>query len=387
VLIAGIVVLFSGRYPRPLYDFILGMDRWVIRVAAYAALMTDRYPPFRLDLGGSDPGGVPTEPLFSPPGGATAASPAAMAPGATAVSESSAPAAPPSPGTPHASIIGPSQHRWTGGRVVALVLGALLLLTSTGLLAAGGGLLWADQTQREDGWLTSTPTSVSTGRYALVSGDVSLHAAGAGWVVDNLIGRARLQVTSADPNVRLFVGVAPARAVSTYLAGVGQRHMGAVGPGSGATGWSMGSSGGMDPGMMTDVAGGPPAAPPTTRDIWVAQTSGNGTQTLEWTPTDGNWTVVVMRADGSANVVASIAFAATVPGLAWIAAGLLAGGAVLLAVGGLLVALALRRAQAHGIPPAQAWPSSPPPLVGPSPPAPPTAEDGPVLAGTSGGFL
>lgn len=57
-VIAAVALLATGRYPEQIFDFVLGLNRWVLRVAAYAGLMTDSYPPFRLDMGGRDPGSV-----------------------------------------------------------------------------------------------------------------------------------------------------------------------------------------------------------------------------------------------------------------------------------------------------------------------------------------
>ena len=64
-VISMVFVLIGRQYPQPLFDFIMGMNRWCYRVLAYAALMRDEYPPFRLDNGGDEP--APTPEPHAPP--------------------------------------------------------------------------------------------------------------------------------------------------------------------------------------------------------------------------------------------------------------------------------------------------------------------------------
>ena len=89
----------------------------------------------------------------------------------------------------------------------------------------------------------------------------------------------------------LFVGVADTADVDAYLSGVGHDRLGDLG-----TPWA---GAGTRP-AMTGVDGGPPEAAPGEVDIWVAESSGTGTQTVDWRPGDGDWTVVIMQADGAA---------------------------------------------------------------------------------------
>lgn len=78
-LIAGVILAATGTYPDSIFTFVMGMHRWTWRVAAYASLMRDEYPPFRLDNGPDEPGDL------------------VAAGGTPPVSVGPAPAAPPAP--------------------------------------------------------------------------------------------------------------------------------------------------------------------------------------------------------------------------------------------------------------------------------------------------
>jgi hypothetical protein len=300
-VVAAVVLLVTGRYPEQIFDFVLGMDRWVLRVAAYAGLMTDQYPPFRLDMGGHDPGTLtlpPSAPARQAGNGGQAGDPA-------------------------------GRGGWTTSRIVSVIAGAVLVLISLGLFGGGGTALWA-QTHKHDGYVDLGTASYSTAGYALASDTVEMHMASGGWdAASALAGTVRIRVTPATGGGPVFVGIAPAAAAERYLTGVS--HATVTGTAD-------------HHGTYTDHAGSAPPARPAVAGIWTAQAAGPGTPTLTWTVKSGDWMIVVMNADGSRPVSVRVNGAATLPALPWIAAGLLAGGFICLACGVLLIAIPLRRA-------------------------------------------
>ena len=292
VFVAVVVLLFRGEYPSGIFDFVLGLNRWVLRVGAYAALMTREYPPFRLDAGEDDPGGLTL--------GAAQAAPVPTA-------EARA-------------------GRWGAGRVLSVIAGTVVVLVGLAGVAAGGTALVFDQTQRNAaGYLMSSSRSYSTGTYALVSDSYRTGTAHDWFVARDLLGTVRVRVDSTTP---VFVGVARAGAVDSYLANV-RREV--------ATRFDAGR------GDFELRSGGAPAQPPAARTFWAATAAGTGVHTVSWKPENGSWRIVVMNADGSAAVHAELAIGARFPHLLGIGIGVLAGGAVLLALGGAVTAIAIRR--------------------------------------------
>ena len=283
---AALVLLFDGSYPRSIFDFVLGLDRWVLRVVAYAAVMTPEYPPFRLDAGESEPAGAMTV-------------------------TSSAPRTDVHRGQP---------PTWGAARITATLLASITVLAGVLAMTAGGAVTVLDRTQRDAGGYLLTPSeSYSTGTYALVSRSYRLGVLGDRFVARELLGAVSVRAQSDRP---VFVGIARAAAVTAYLAGVADAEAGGLGVQSA--------------GLHTH-AGGAPVTLPAAQHFWVASATGAGAQTLTWKVRRGAWRVVVMNADGTRGVSSELSVGASFPhllgiGIAALGAGLLT---LLLAAGAL----------------------------------------------------
>jgi hypothetical protein len=187
----------------------------------------------------------------------------------------------------------------------------VLAVCALGVLSAGSAAAWVDATQRHGGYVHLGTASYATAGHALASDTIKVHG-GLGWLAP-LIGQIRIRVTGTGRPGGEFAGVTPANVASRYLSEVSYTTV------TSYDGQRLG----------IDHPGSRVPRPPGSTPIWAAQASGTRSATLRWTVRDGDWTVIVMNADGSAGVVARADLAATLPALGWLATEFLIGGTVL----------------------------------------------------------
>jgi hypothetical protein len=216
-----------------------------------------------------------------------------------------------------------------GMRIASIIAASVAGLFSLGLLAAGGLLLWGDSQKDDQGYLSTANHRFHTDTAALATDNLDLDLDGLGTVIDrDRYGKIRVQV---DPRTDkpVFVGIAPTRDVTRYLNGTSHE-------------------------LVTDVSYGPfdadyesqpgtalPLAP-AAQHIWAASDHGHGERTLTWDVEEGDWSIVVMNADGTRGVDAGISAGADVPFLSSIGWGVTIGGLVLLVIAATMTVVAVR---------------------------------------------
>jgi hypothetical protein len=223
------------------------------------------------------------------------------------------------------------------GRIALIVTGAVAALVSTALIVGGIAALWGDSQKDSDGYLTTKSQRFEAGGRALATENLDMDLGDADWVAQtDDLGRLKITAESRDQKP-LFVGLARTSDVESYLSGV---------PYS----------------TVTDVdaspfradyerhAGNRHPVSPEHAGIWEASSDGRGEQSIDWQIEDGDWSIVVMNADGSLGVDAEVSAGADIPfldELGWSAIGSGAF-ALILSVG--LIALGVRRPRTAAAP-------------------------------------
>ncbi|HEV2875568.1 MAG TPA: hypothetical protein VGW14_10490 [Thermoleophilaceae bacterium] len=223
---------------------------------------------------------------------------------------------------------------------MSLLIGAgIAAFMAIGALGLGGIALWGDSQKDERGYISTDSERFGASTHALATENLDIDLDGAQGLVEATgFGDIRLDV-APQTGKPVFVGIARTDDVSAYLSGVSHTTVTDLDYEPFEASYSR------QPGA------GSPGRPAGER-IWAASTQGAGPQTLEWEAEDGDWSVVVMNADGSRGVQADIGAGAKLPFLSEVGWSAIGGGALLLLAAFALAVLGIRppRGGARGTP-------------------------------------
>ncbi|MBP3043269.1 DUF4389 domain-containing protein [Arthrobacter jiangjiafuii] len=175
-------------------------------------------------------------------------------------------------------------------RIIMLVVGSLLILIGLGLAAGAAALGVLNANQGEDRFLSVPDERYEVDGHALTLPDIDVDDGVSG---EDAYGTLQVSGESAGTGGELFIGIGPRIAVERYLLDVAHSELQDVT---------------FNPfrAYYQDLEGTAEPAPPGQQDFWAASASGSGEQSVEWNLEEGDWTVVVMNADGSRPVAADL---------------------------------------------------------------------------------
>jgi hypothetical protein len=214
--------------------------------------------------------------------------------------------------------------------IALIITGALASLFAVGLLAIGGLAFIGESEKDSDGYLSTDTHQFEGGTRALATENLDVDLDAGDFVLDTEdLGKVRLEVESRNDKP-VFVGIARTSDVENYLAGVSHTTVTDV------------DTSPFDADYDDHAGDRLPVAPADSR-IWAASEHGSGKQTLHWEIEDGDYSVVVMNADGSRGVDADVSTGANVPFLDEIGWTALGSGGFVLVIGIALLVAGIRR--------------------------------------------
>jgi hypothetical protein len=217
-----------------------------------------------------------------------------------------------------------------GSRIALIVTGSIASLLATALVAGGALALWGDSQKGSDGYLTTDTHRFEASGRALATENLDVDLGDADWLAQtDDLGKVKVTAESRDGKP-VFVGIARTSDVEDYLAGVPYSTVDDIEASPFSADYTRHS------GQRHPVS-------PEHAGIWAASSYGNGSRSFEWKVDDGDYSVVVMNADGSLGVDADIKAGADVPFLDELGWSAIGSGAFALVIGIGLIALGVRR--------------------------------------------
>ena len=210
------------------------------------------------------------------------------------------------------------------------LMGIVSLVAAIPLLFGGGSLVWIDSALADsEGFVNTAQMEIEVDGYALVAGPAQIDILPTGPIDVGEIATIRIQAENQNSNQGLFIGVADADTVNDYLGGVPHAIVEELEPES------------ISLTYHTDLSGTELSASPGDQPFWTASSEGTGGVVLEWEIERGEVSFVIMNDDAADGLAFDAVIGARVPVIRPIGVSLLIGGGLTLAIGTLLLALAL----------------------------------------------